>query len=86
MKKTLAAFAVLGALTAAPAAFAAELDPVPAVAKAAFVAPAPEAASSAELTQVHTVAAEPEQDRTAGGAYTAPLIYIVVVLAIIAAL
>ncbi len=67
MKKTLAAFAVLGALAAAPAAFAAEPDPVPAVAEAAFVAPAPEAVSAEQIAETHEVADERQTAETAAG-------------------
>lgn len=87
MKKTLAAFAVLGALAAAPAAFAAEPDPVPAVAEAAFDAPAPERAAKEDLSQAHAPADAAQAEQAAGmiSSPWAPVIFAVVLVAVIIA-
>jgi hypothetical protein len=66
MKKTLAAFALLGTLAAAPAAFAAEPDPVPAEAEATFVAPAAQTADEEALVAGHRAADVAEQSQSAG--------------------
>ena len=66
MKKTLAAFAVLGVLAAAPAAFAAEPDPVPAVAETAFTAPQAQTADEEALVAGHRAADAAEQSQSAG--------------------
>lgn len=67
MKNALAALALTGSIAFAPAAMAADPDPVPVVAEAAFVAPEAEAVSSAELAARHDVADVAEQAQTAGG-------------------
>jgi hypothetical protein len=67
VRKTFAAFAVLGALAVAPAAFAADPQAVdPVAAELAFTAPSAQTADEEALVAGHRVADATEQTRSAG--------------------
>lgn len=67
MRKTIAAFAVLGLLSIAPAALAAEPTATePSAAQATFVTPQAQSVDKAELSARHTVADSVEQSQAAG--------------------
>jgi len=67
MRKTIAALAVLGALSIAPAVLAAEPAAAePITAEATFVTPEAQSVDKAELSARHTVADSVEQSQAAG--------------------